>query len=63
MGKQTQDAKIDLLNQKFLELVSRVGHNEKQAAHGSALGKQVESIQQAIKQMQVRLDQGRTLGQ
>ena len=56
MGKQTQDAKIDLLNQKFLELVQRLSYNEKQVAVGSALGKQVESILQAIKQMQIKFD-------
>ena len=39
MGKQTQDAKIDLLNQKFLDLVSRMSYNEKQIAIGSSLGK------------------------
>ena len=29
MGKQTQDAKIDLLNQKFLDLAARVSLGEK----------------------------------
>ena len=40
-----------------------MSYNEKQVAVGSALGKQVESILQAIKQMQMKLEQGRVLGQ
>ena len=45
MGKQTQDAKIDLLNQKFLDLTSRVSFGEKQASATNALGRQIEIIQ------------------
>ena len=60
MGKQTQDAKIDLLSQKFNDLVARMSAGEKQGAAVSALGRQMEIMQQVLKRLEVKADSNKS---
>ena len=60
MGKQTQDAKIDLLSQKFNDLVARMSAGEKQGAAVSALGRQMEIMQQVLKRLEVKADSSKS---